>query len=67
MTTYIVSYDLRKVRNYDALYAAIKNFGTYAKILESLWAIKTSLSAKQIRDSLSEHIDDDDGLFVIKS
>lgn len=67
MTTYIISYDLRKVRDYDALYVAIKNFGTYAKILESLWAVKSSMTAEQVRDNLSAHIDTDDGLFVVKS
>ena len=67
MPAYIISYDLRKQRNYDALYEAIKSYGTWAKITESTWAIVTSSSAVQIRDHLSSVVDNDDRLFVIKS
>lgn len=67
MATYLVSYDLRKVRDYSELYQAIKSYGTYAKILESLWAICTTKSAEEVHNHLSGSIDKDDGLFVIKS
>ncbi len=67
MPAYIISYDLRKQRNYDALYEVIRSYGTYAKITESTWAIVTSDSAKQIRDNLFNVTDNDDRLFVIKS
>lgn len=68
MPCYIISYDLRKPgRNYDSLYEAIKSYGTWAHILESLWAVVTSKSAAQIRDHLAEHLDANDGLFVVKS
>jgi hypothetical protein len=67
MATYIVSYDLRKQRNYDALYEAIKSYGTWAHILESLWAIVSSRTTSEVRDHLAKFIDSDDGLFVIKS
>ena len=67
MACYIISYDLRKQRNYEALYDAIKSYGTWAHILESLWAIATSHTATEVRDHLAKFIDSDDGLFVIKS
>ena len=67
MATYIISYDLRKKRNYEALYEAIKSYGTWAKVTESTWAVVTSSSAVEIRDHLSEAIDNDDRLFIIKS
>lgn len=67
MTCYIISYDLRKQRNYDNLYEAIKSYGTWAHILESEWAIVTSQSSAEVRDFLIKHIDSDDGLLVIKS
>jgi hypothetical protein len=67
MACYIVSYDLRKQRNYDALYEAIKSYGTWAHILESVWAIVTSHTAAEVREHLSKFTDSDDGLFVIKS
>ena len=67
MSCYIISYDLRNQRNYDALYKAIKSYPSWAKILESTWAVVTSDSAEVVRDYLLRHIDGDDGLFVIKS
>lgn len=67
MATYIISYDLRKNRNYDGLYGAIKSYGTWAKITESTWAIKTSSTAVQVRDHLGSVTDKDDRIFVVKS
>lgn len=68
MATYIISYDLKKPgQNYEKLYEAIKSYGTWAKINESLWAVVTTSTAVQIRDKLLAHIDSNDRLFVIKS
>ena len=66
MNTYIVTYDLRKSRDYESLYKAIKSY-KWAYVLESVWCIVTSDSAKDIRDYLKGFMDNDDGLFVIKS
>lgn len=67
MATYIISYDLRKVRDYKSLYEAIDVFSKKAKVLESLWAINTTNTAVQLRDNLSQYMDNDDWLFIIKS
>lgn len=68
MATYIISYDLKKPgQNYEKLHEAIKSYGTWAKINESLWAVVTASTAVEIRDKLLAHIDSNDRLFVIKS
>lgn len=67
MACYIISYDLRKNRNYEPLYEAIRSYPNSAKITESTWAIVTSNSAVQVRDRLMRIIDSDDRLFVVKS
>lgn len=68
MACYIISYDLRKPgRNYNALYEAIKAYGTWAKINESLWAIVTQQTAAQVREKLDQYIDANDRIFVVKS
>lgn len=67
MPCYLVSYDLLRNRDYEPLYAAIKAYGTWAHIHESVWAVVTSQSAVQVRDTLSQHIDSDDRIFVLKS
>lgn len=68
MSTYLISYDLRKPgRNYADLHEAIKSFGTWAHPLESLWAVVSNLSSQQIRDFLLTKMDANDGLLVVKS
>jgi hypothetical protein len=68
MPAYLISYDLRKPgRNYEALYSAIKAYGTWAHIHESVWAIVTEEPATTIRDGLLIHMDEDDRLLVLKS
>ncbi len=66
MKTISVSYDLRKPgRNYDDLYEHLESYSDYISPLESVWLLKTSLSAEQVRDAVLEHIDSNDGLLVI--
>jgi len=68
MPAYIVAYDLRQPgRNYDPLYAAIKGYGTWGKVTESLWVIDSASSAVSIRDHLTGFIDKNDRIFVVKS
>lgn len=67
MPCYLISYDLRKSRDYQSLYDAIKSYGTWAHILESTWAVVSQRTAAQVRDHLAQYIDGDDGLFVLKS
>lgn len=68
MATYIISYDLKKPgQNYGQLYDAIKSYGTWAHMNESLWAVVTANTAVQVRDHLTRYIDTNDRLFVIKS
>lgn len=68
MACYIVTYDLKKPgRNYEALYAAIRGYGTWAHITESTWAVVTQQTAAQVRDYLLSQLDANDSIFVVKS
>ena len=68
MTCYLISYDLLAPgRNYEALYEAIKAFGTWAHVHESLWAVVTDKSAAELRDHLLQFLDGNDRLFLVKS
>ena len=67
MVCYIISYDLVKERKYEKLYEAIKTYDNWAKITESTWAVITDETAKEVRDHLSQHIDGDDRLIVVRS
>ncbi|WP_177421020.1 hypothetical protein [endosymbiont of Lamellibrachia barhami] len=65
MRVYQISYDLRKQRNYDALYERIKAY-PWCHVLESNWVITTQQSAEQVRDNLAQVMDQDDGLLVTR-
>lgn len=69
MQTYIVSYDMARGGDYNALHKAIKGYGTWAHITESTWAVVAGpeYSAETIRDHLSGYLPDESSLFVVKS
>lgn len=67
MACNIISYDLDKPnRNYDELYEAIKNLGTWWHCLESVWIVDSSHSTSAIRDNLMQYLDSGDKLAVFK-
>lgn len=65
MKVYQISYDLRKQRDYTALYERIKTYHC-CHPLESCWVIATQQSAMQVRDNLVQVMDRDDGLMVTR-
>lgn len=68
MNCYLISYDLREPgQRYQELHQAIKAYRKWAHINESLWAVVTDRTAAEIRNDLSEILDDDDRLFVVRS
>ena len=69
MTCYLITYDLNRGTrsDYDDLYAAIKSYGTWARVTESTWLVATDQKASEIRDFLLEHLDENDRLLILKS
>ena len=65
--TYLISYDLAEGGDYEELYKAIKAYGTWAHITESLYAIATEQSASEIRENLSPVLIKGSKLFIVKS
>lgn len=66
MSSFIISYDLISDKDYSSLYSAIRDYRSFAHVLESVWIIKSSTSSAEIRDNLKSYIDSDDKLFVAK-
>ena len=64
MAKHIISYDLRKDRDYSDLYSALKSFANCRHILESVWILESSKTNKEIADELIRNIDSDDGIVV---
>lgn len=67
MASYIISYDIPKGSDYDSLISCIKQYGTWAHITESTWAIVSHDSASSIRDTLNHYIPDGGRLIVVQS
>lgn len=65
MPHYLISYDLRKARNYQPLYDQLAAWGAVSP-LESVWLAELVGPASTIRDMLGQLIDADDGLLVIQ-
>lgn len=67
--TFIISYDLKNGsdEDYENVYATIKEYGTWAHITESTFAIVTEERAKEVRDKLIELMPKGSSLFVVKS
>lgn len=67
MPTYVIGYDLNDPgQDYDNLFDAIKDYGTWWHHLDSTWIIKTTDSASEIRDNLKQYKDSNDELLVAK-
>ncbi|MFA9204792.1 MAG: hypothetical protein ACEQSD_12395 [Flavobacteriales bacterium] len=66
MTTYVVSYDLIKNKDYTKITEAIKAYGNWCNPLESFYIIETALTSAQVLDNLKKFIDSDDQLLVVQ-
>lgn len=65
MPAYIITYDLRKARNYDALIKQLRDWNCISP-LKSVWLGSLRGPTTAIRDILKKHIDGDDGLMIIE-
>lgn len=65
MATYLITYDLNRTgQNYPGLFTAIKGLGSNIHPLKSVWFVRSTKTAGQIRDVLKKHIDSNDQIFV---
>lgn len=65
MPLYVISYDLRKQRNYEPLWKQLRDWQC-VKLLESVWVGELRGPAPTIRDLLKAMMDADDGLAVLE-
>lgn len=66
MALYFLDYDLRKARDYQALYNELANFKA-VRVLESSWCFnRFNTNATGLRDHFKQFIDADDGLSVVE-
>lgn len=65
MPAFIITYDLRKKRQYGDLIKQLRDWGCISP-LESVWFGNLNGPAPAIRDILCRCIDGDDGLLVVE-
>ncbi len=68
MAVYVLTYDLNNETSssaYKPLIDELKKFGAH-RILESVWLVSNSASAKDLHDHFKDKMDGDDALFVSK-
>ncbi|MDM9644481.1 hypothetical protein [Rhizobium sp. S163] len=65
MPAYMISYDLRKVRNYEGLVKALRNMKCISP-LKSVWLGTLKGPAEEIRTILLREMDGDDGVLVVE-
>lgn len=61
-----ISYDLiAPEKNYDAVIAAIKSLGDWAKIHRSFWRVDSSYTASEAVDIIRKSADANDMIYVV--
>ena len=65
MALFVISYDLRKNKDYQALWDEMERLEAF-KPLESVYLVDLNNSASEVRDHFKGFIDGDDGLLVIE-
>jgi hypothetical protein len=63
MTTFVLTYDLIKRKDYPTLWAELGRLGAH-RALESFWLINVSNSAKELLDHFKRFVDSDDRLWI---
>lgn len=67
MKSYLVSYDLiGPNRDYEKVADVLRTYGYRSRPLESVWLIKTSKTAVEVRNHIKTALDSNDKLLVTK-
>lgn len=63
MTTYTVSYDLIKRKDYQSLWDALGKLGAH-RTQASYWLVNVNNTARELHDHLKQYVDADDKIWV---
>lgn len=66
MNNYLISFDLKAVgRNYKPIYDYMATYGDSIKPLQTVYLVRSSKTAGQIRDDLQKLVDGNDLVLVV--
>lgn len=63
MTPYLVTYDLKREKDYPTLWAELKRMGSHRTLL-SVWLVASNFDADGLITHLSKFVDSDDKLWA---
>lgn len=63
MTTFVLTYDLIKKKDYQTLWDELARLGAH-RALKSFWLINLNNTAKEVHDHFKGFVDSDDRLWV---
>jgi len=66
MAALLVTYDLNRELHRPKIVDAVKTYGTWAKLSESSYAIRTELAPGDVYKHLKPMIDENDNIYIIK-
>lgn len=69
MKTYLISYDLgspENINDYIKISEAIRSHLNWAKVLQSVWIVKTNRSRQEIFNVIKNTIDSNDKILIIE-
>jgi hypothetical protein len=67
MSCYLISFEVADKGDSEKVIQAIKDYGTWAHIAGSLWAVVTDAEAEAVRDDLGQHLPRGSRIIVVKS
>lgn len=67
MNCYIINFEAGSNEDLNGLMLSVKEYRTWARISDTLYAVVTDQSASTIRDNLARYVGEGGRLFVIKS
>ena len=67
MTTYIVAFDVNDINRMKILENKLGEYDGYCPIHDNCWAVVSSKSPTEIRNSLIEVLSESDSVFVVRS
>jgi hypothetical protein len=66
MSNLVISYDLYKSgQNYEGVFEAIKSLGSWAKVHQSVWYVRSVKDVAAAFDVIRKHMDSNDSLIVV--
>ncbi len=66
MKIYLIGYDKKAGQNYEPIEAAIREFKSHWRDLDTTWIIKSKLDINQVAQILTPYLDENNKLLIVE-